>query len=94
MGMDDYPTFGYYGLADSYPYASLAYGAYPYGYPYALSSLTTGNSDQQSAIRRTSRAPEYLMQRDPRVPVVEVSEFNCLRMYLFECASKSDKQEW
>ncbi|KIH57473.1 hypothetical protein ANCDUO_12337 [Ancylostoma duodenale] len=31
-----YPTFGYYGLADPYGYAPLAYGAYPYGYPYAL----------------------------------------------------------
>ncbi|KAL6722718.1 hypothetical protein Aduo_017816 [Ancylostoma duodenale] len=34
----DYPTFGYYGLADPYGYAPLAYGAYPYGYPYALHS--------------------------------------------------------
>ncbi|KAL6722719.1 hypothetical protein Aduo_017817 [Ancylostoma duodenale] len=36
---EDYPTFGYYGLADPYyPYAPFAYGAYPYGYPYALHS--------------------------------------------------------
>ncbi|EYC13911.1 hypothetical protein Y032_0042g596 [Ancylostoma ceylanicum] len=34
----DYPTFGYYGLADPYGYAPLAYGAYSYGYPYALHS--------------------------------------------------------
>ncbi|EYC13906.1 hypothetical protein Y032_0042g595 [Ancylostoma ceylanicum] len=32
----DYPTFGYYGLTDPYPYATFAYGAYPYGYPYAM----------------------------------------------------------
>ncbi|EYC13903.1 hypothetical protein Y032_0042g592 [Ancylostoma ceylanicum] len=34
----DYPSLGYYGLADPYAYAPLAYGAYPYGYPYALHS--------------------------------------------------------
>ncbi|EYC13899.1 hypothetical protein Y032_0042g590 [Ancylostoma ceylanicum] len=34
-----YPTFGYYGLADPYAYTvPFAYGAYPYGYPYALHS--------------------------------------------------------
>ncbi|EYC13912.1 hypothetical protein Y032_0042g597 [Ancylostoma ceylanicum] len=34
----DYPAVGYYGLADPYPYAPIVYGAYPYGYPYALHS--------------------------------------------------------
>ncbi|KAL6744460.1 hypothetical protein Aduo_017391 [Ancylostoma duodenale] len=34
----DYPAFGYYGLADPYAYGLLAYGAYPYGYPYSLHS--------------------------------------------------------
>ncbi|EPB75748.1 hypothetical protein ANCCEY_05176 [Ancylostoma ceylanicum] len=37
----DYPTFGYYGLTDPYPYATFAYGAYPYGYPYAMVSNQT-----------------------------------------------------
>ncbi|KAL6725700.1 hypothetical protein Aduo_007736 [Ancylostoma duodenale] len=34
----EYPALEYYGLADPYSYASLAYGVYPYGYPYALHS--------------------------------------------------------
>ncbi|EYC13894.1 hypothetical protein Y032_0042g587 [Ancylostoma ceylanicum] len=37
--VSSYPTFGYYGLADPYAHTvPFAYGAYPYGYPYALHS--------------------------------------------------------
>ncbi|RCN25707.1 hypothetical protein ANCCAN_28578 [Ancylostoma caninum] len=35
----EYPALGYYGIAETYPYypyAPVAHGAYPYGYPFGL----------------------------------------------------------